>query len=83
MICTPPLFCVPASSAFVALRVAGVEHGDRVGLFGFGASAHLAIAVLRAWRVRSICLDPGRLSSPAGGIARRNLGRKRNREAAR
>ncbi|HEY1216917.1 MAG TPA: alcohol dehydrogenase catalytic domain-containing protein, partial [Bryobacteraceae bacterium] len=23
-----------------SLRVAGVEHGDRVGLFGFGASAH-------------------------------------------
>jgi propanol-preferring alcohol dehydrogenase len=30
--------------------VAGVEKGDRVGLFGFGASAHLAIAVLRAWK---------------------------------
>jgi propanol-preferring alcohol dehydrogenase len=29
--------------------VAGVKRGDRVGLFGFGASAHLAIAVLRAW----------------------------------
>jgi propanol-preferring alcohol dehydrogenase len=26
-----------------------VEPGDRVGLFGFGASAHLAIYVLRAW----------------------------------
>jgi len=29
-----------------------VEHGDRVGLFGFGASAHLAIAVLRAWKCK-------------------------------
>jgi propanol-preferring alcohol dehydrogenase len=27
-----------------------VERGERVGLFGFGASAHLAIAVLRAWK---------------------------------
>jgi len=27
-----------------------VQHGERVGLFGFGASAHLAIAVLRAWK---------------------------------
>src|SRR5438309_3072860 len=35
---------------FRSLRVAGVEPGDRVGLFGFGASAHLAIAVLRAWK---------------------------------
>jgi propanol-preferring alcohol dehydrogenase len=26
-----------------------VEPGERVGLFGFGASAHLAIAVLRSW----------------------------------
>ncbi|HZW79776.1 MAG TPA: hypothetical protein VFF50_04850, partial [Candidatus Deferrimicrobiaceae bacterium] len=25
------------------------EPGDRVGLFGFGSSAHLAIAVLRSW----------------------------------
>jgi len=27
-----------------------VEPGERVGLFGFGASAHLAIAVLRSWK---------------------------------
>ena len=32
------------------MRVAGVEKGERVGLFGFGASAHLAIAVLQAWK---------------------------------
>ena len=31
------------------MRVAGVARGDRVGLFGFGASAHLAIAVLTSW----------------------------------
>jgi propanol-preferring alcohol dehydrogenase len=29
--------------------VAGVQNGERVGLFGFGASAHLAIEVLHAW----------------------------------
>jgi propanol-preferring alcohol dehydrogenase len=34
---------------FRSLRVSGVERGERVGLFGFGASAHLAIAVLRSW----------------------------------
>ena len=44
-----PLLCA-GIIGFRALRVAGVEHGDRVGLFGFGASAHLAIAVLHAWR---------------------------------
>lgn len=43
-----PLLCA-GIIGFRSLRVAGVEHGDRVGLFGFGASAHLAIAVLRAW----------------------------------
>ncbi len=43
-----PLLCA-GIIGFRSLRVAGVEPGDRVGLFGFGASAHLAIAVLQAW----------------------------------
>jgi propanol-preferring alcohol dehydrogenase len=43
-----PLLCA-GIIGFRALRVAGVEKGDRVGLFGFGASAHLAIRVLQAW----------------------------------
>jgi propanol-preferring alcohol dehydrogenase len=43
-----PLLCA-GIIGFRSLRVAGVEPGDRVGLFGFGASAHLAIAVLKAW----------------------------------
>ena len=44
-----PLLCA-GIIGFRSLRVAGVEAGERVGLFGFGASAHLAIAVLRAWK---------------------------------
>jgi propanol-preferring alcohol dehydrogenase len=44
-----PLLCA-GIIGFRSLRVAGVEPGDRVGLFGFGASAHLAITVLRAWK---------------------------------
>ncbi len=43
-----PLLCA-GMIGFRSLRVAGVEHGERVGLFGFGASAHLAIEVLHAW----------------------------------
>jgi propanol-preferring alcohol dehydrogenase len=43
-----PLLCA-GIIGFRSLRVAGVESGERVGLFGFGASAHLAIAVLRSW----------------------------------
>ncbi len=44
-----PLLCAGVIG-FRSLRVAGVEQGDRVGLFGFGASAHLAIEVLKAWK---------------------------------
>jgi len=44
-----PLLCA-GIIGFRSLRVADVEPGERVGLFGFGASAHLAIAVLRAWK---------------------------------
>ena len=43
-----PLLCA-GIIGFRSLRVAGVEPGDNVGLFGFGASAHLAISVLRFW----------------------------------
>ena len=44
-----PLLCA-GIIGFRSLRVAGVSPGERVGLFGFGASAHLAIAVLHAWK---------------------------------
>jgi alcohol dehydrogenase, propanol-preferring len=44
-----PLLCA-GIIGFRSLRVAGTEPGDRVGLFGFGASAHLAIEVLHSWK---------------------------------
>jgi alcohol dehydrogenase, propanol-preferring len=44
-----PLLCA-GIIGFRSLRVAGVQPGEKVGLFGFGASAHLAIEVLRSWR---------------------------------
>ncbi|MGB9235337.1 MAG: zinc-dependent alcohol dehydrogenase family protein [Terriglobales bacterium] len=43
-----PLLCA-GIIGFRSLRVAGVQPGEKVGLFGFGASAHLTIEVLRAW----------------------------------
>jgi propanol-preferring alcohol dehydrogenase len=43
-----PLLCA-GIIGFRALRVAGVQKGERVGLYGFGASAHLALQLLRAW----------------------------------
>jgi len=44
-----PLLCA-GIIGFRSLRVAEVHQGERVGLFGFGASAHLAIEVLHAWK---------------------------------
>jgi propanol-preferring alcohol dehydrogenase len=43
-----PLLCA-GIIGFRSLRVAGVQPGEKVGLFGFGASAHLAIEMLHAW----------------------------------
>ena len=43
-----PLLCA-GIIGFRALRVAGVKPGDHVGLYGFGASAHLALPVLKHW----------------------------------
>lgn len=62
---------------FRSLRVSGVERGERVGLFGFGASAHLAIAVLRSWHCEVYVSTPGarlivgwrnRLARPGWGV---------------
>jgi alcohol dehydrogenase, propanol-preferring len=43
-----PLLCA-GIIGLRSLRVAGVQNGERVGLYGFGASAHLALQVLAAW----------------------------------
>jgi propanol-preferring alcohol dehydrogenase len=45
---TAPLLCAGVIG-FRALRVAGVQPGEHVGLYGFGASAHLALPVLKHW----------------------------------
>jgi propanol-preferring alcohol dehydrogenase len=44
-----PLLCA-GIIGFRSLRIAGVEPGERVGLFGFGSSATLTIAVLQSWK---------------------------------
>ena len=46
-----PLLCA-GIIGFRSLRVAEVQPGERVGLFGFGASAHLALPVLQAWKCK-------------------------------
>jgi propanol-preferring alcohol dehydrogenase len=44
-----PLLCA-GIIGFRSLRVAGVQPGERVGLYGFGSSASLAITVLQSWK---------------------------------
>jgi propanol-preferring alcohol dehydrogenase len=44
-----PLMCA-GIIGYRSLRVAQAREGDRVGLFGFGASAHLALQVARHWK---------------------------------
>jgi alcohol dehydrogenase, propanol-preferring len=44
-----PLLCA-GIIGFRSLRVAEVAPGERVGLFGFGSSASLAIAILKSWK---------------------------------
>lgn len=46
-----PLLCA-GIIGFRSLRVAGVKPGDNVGLFGFGSSASLTIAVLLHWNCK-------------------------------
>ena len=43
-----PLLCA-GIIGFRSLWAAGVERGERVGLFGYGSSAALTLQVLRAW----------------------------------
>jgi propanol-preferring alcohol dehydrogenase len=46
-----PLLCA-GIIGYRALRLSEVEPGGRLGLYGFGASAHLAIQVARHWGCR-------------------------------
>ncbi|MEW5763094.1 MAG: zinc-dependent alcohol dehydrogenase family protein [Bacillota bacterium] len=43
-----PLLCA-GIIGYRALRLSGIRPGGRLGLYGFGASAHLAIQVARHW----------------------------------
>jgi propanol-preferring alcohol dehydrogenase len=66
-----PLLCA-GIIGFRSLRVAGVKSGDRVGLYGFGASAHLTIEVLHHWECEVYVATRGKehqqLASDLGAI---------------
>jgi alcohol dehydrogenase, propanol-preferring len=53
-----PLLCA-GIIGFRAIKRAGVEPGDTVGLYGFGASAHLALQVLKDWGCRVFVMSRG------------------------
>jgi propanol-preferring alcohol dehydrogenase len=53
-----PLLCAGVIG-YRALRRAEVEPGERVALMGFGASAHLALQVLRHWGCTVVVLTRG------------------------
>ena len=46
-----PLLCA-GIIGYRALRVSGIQPGQRLGLYGFGASAHIAIQIARHWGCR-------------------------------
>lgn len=54
-----PLLCA-GIVGFRSLRVADVQHGERVGLFGFGSSASLAIKVLQSWNCETYVSSRGK-----------------------
>jgi alcohol dehydrogenase, propanol-preferring len=53
-----PLLCA-GIIGFRSLRVAGVAQGERVGLFGFGSSAGLAISILQSWKCQVYVVTRG------------------------
>ena len=53
-----PLLCA-GIIGFRSLRVAGVAQGERVGLFGFGSSASLAITILHSWKCQVYVVTRG------------------------
>jgi propanol-preferring alcohol dehydrogenase len=50
-----PLLCA-GIIGFRSLRLANVKAGDRLGFYGFGAAAHLAIQVARHWNAEVYAL---------------------------
>jgi len=66
-----PLLCA-GIIGYRALRLAEAGSGRRVGLYGFGASAHVAIQVLRHWEVSVYVVSRSeshrRLASDLGAV---------------
>ena len=77
-----PLLCA-GIIGYRALKRAALPPGGRLGLYGFGGSAHLAAQVALAQGATRVRDDPGRAGTGAGAVARRRLRRRGRRHAAR
>ena len=66
-----PLLCA-GIIGFRSLRLSGIQPGQRLGFYGFGAAAHVAIQVARHWNVEVYALtrDPRhqRLAREMGAV---------------
>jgi propanol-preferring alcohol dehydrogenase len=66
-----PLLCA-GIIGYRALRLSGIKPGQRLGLYGFGASAHIAIQIARHWGcqvyVSSLKADHQRLAKQLGAV---------------
>lgn len=54
-----PLLCAGVIG-FRALRQSGVKPGERVALFGFGASAHVALQIVKSWGCEAYIFTRGK-----------------------
>ena len=74
-----PLLCA-GIIGFRSLRVADVQSGERVGLFGFGSSATLMIPVLQSWNCEVYVVTRGaKHRETARGLGAKWVGREDDR----
>jgi len=74
-----PLLCA-GIIGFRRLRVADVQSGERVGLFGFGSSATLMIPVLQSWNCEVYVVTRGaKHRETARGLGAKWVGREDDR----
>ncbi|MBH0181306.1 MAG: zinc-dependent alcohol dehydrogenase family protein [Nitrospira sp.] len=66
-----PLLCA-GIIGYRALRLSGIKPGQRLGLYGFGASAHIAIQIARHWGcqvyVSSLKIEHQELARQLGAV---------------
>ena len=76
-----PLLC-GGVIGYRSLQMSGIEPGGRLGLYGFGASARLAMQVARHWGCEVYVAHPQRRRAGSGRSSSARLGRRLRRAAA-